>query len=116
VARPARNPDAPTIADDPRDQRDRAGGVVPLPGRGRALGRVVTGQETRIEAVRQWSGLLAEQTSGWGSLVGGILGLADPQIAPVFVSAHPIEFCMAGAGILSGKKLAAILKAALSAT
>jgi len=114
VGRLPRNADTP-ITPNP-DQRDGAGDVVPLPGRGRPTGRVVTGQETRIEAVRQWSGLLAEQISGWGSLVGGILGLADPQIAPLLVSAHPVEFCVAGAGILSGKKLAAMLKAALSVT
>jgi len=87
---------------------------VPLPARGRGVAKVTTGQETRIEAVRQWSGLLAEQFAGWGSLIGGALGMVVPSITPAVVTSHSIPFCLAGAGILSGKKLAAMIKAALS--
>jgi len=76
--------------------------------------QVVTGQETRIEAVRQWSSLLAEQISGWGSFTAGIIGIVDPHEAPALMAAHPAQFCVVGAGILSGRKLAVILKAALS--
>jgi hypothetical protein len=45
--------------------------------------------------------------------MGGI-GMIVASIAPETVTSHPIEFCMIGAGILSGKKLAGMLKAALS--
>jgi hypothetical protein len=101
----------PTV--DPEEQ-DRGGQVVPHPAGGRSSGRIVTGQERRIEAVRQWSGLLSEQVSGWGSLLAGAIGLLDPAIASQSISSHPIGFLVVGGGILAGKKLAAMLKAALS--
>jgi hypothetical protein len=96
------------------DAEQRSDTVIPLPGLGRGQVKLVTGQETRIESVRQWSGLIAEQVSGWGSLIMGGIGMIVASIAPETVTSHPIEFCMIGAGILSGKKLAGMLKAALS--
>jgi hypothetical protein len=78
--------------------------------------RIASEQEMWRENFRQTSALIAEQILGWASLLGGITGLVLPsQILPAMLSANPTTFIIIGVGVLSGKKLAAILKAALGA-
>jgi hypothetical protein len=87
--------------------------VVPM--RPPRAARMPSEQEKWRENVRQTSALIAEQFLGWGSLLSGVAALIFPHLSPLLLTTTPTTFIVIGAGILSGKKLAAILKAALGA-